>query len=87
METGADLFTRMMLRHGNTVKRIKARWTNNNELLRDNFDSFRSQTRALGDPNLAVWETFTGRMARQFGYTRARIISDNGNEVTVIFER
>jgi hypothetical protein len=86
-ETGADLFARMMLRHGNTAKRIKARWTNNNEFLRDNFDSFRSMTRELGDPNRAAWETFTGKMARLYGFNRARIVSDNGSEVTVIFER
>jgi hypothetical protein len=76
-----------MLRHGNSAKRIKALWTNNNELLKDNFNSFRTKSIELGDPNLAVWETFTGKMAKLFGYTKATINDDIGSEVTVIFER
>jgi hypothetical protein len=86
-ESGADLFTRMMLYHGDSVSRIEAYWTSHNELLKDNFDSFRSKTLELGDPQLAVWETFTGKMAKTFGYTKAEITGDIGSEVTVVFER
>ncbi len=86
-ETGADLFARMMIHHGNKVQRIEAHWVSYNEFLRANYVSFRAASQKLRDPNKAVWQTFTGKMASLFGFNKARIVQDNSSEVIVLFER
>ncbi len=66
-ETGADLFARMMIYHRGKVKRIQAHWTNYNEQLQDNFNTFKNNQKELNDEQAAK-QTFTGRMAEKFGF-------------------
>jgi Domain of unknown function (DUF4157) len=68
-ETGADLFARMMIYHRGKVKRIQAHWTNYNDKLKDNFDSFKEKQKELGDEQAAK-QTFTGRMSEKFGFDK-----------------
>jgi hypothetical protein len=68
-ETGADLFARMMVCHRGKVKRVQAHWTNYNDKLKDNFDTFKEKQKELGDEQAAK-QTFTGRMSEKFGFDK-----------------
>jgi hypothetical protein len=68
-ETGADLFARMMIFHRGKVKRIKAHWTDYNEQLMDNFNTFKENQYSLNNEQAAK-QTFTGKMSEKFGFDR-----------------
>jgi hypothetical protein len=93
-ETGADLFARMMIYHRGKVKRIKAHWTDFNESLKGNYETFKKAKEAnptLSDAE-AAQSTFTGKMAEKFGYNKVTEIKTtkdkNGKEhIEVTFEQ
>jgi hypothetical protein len=70
VETGQDMFARMMLYYRGKVKRIEAHWTDVNPLMMDNYNTFTRTLSTTGNESRAAYETFTGKMAKKFGYTR-----------------
>ena len=74
------------MRYGKNVEKIKGEWYSSDALpgFSDNYDAF---MRHGGTPE-AAFETFTGKMAKSFGYDGVpEIVEMNPGYVEVIFTK
>lgn len=84
--SGRELFAEAMEHFGDGVKQIEGNW-HNIPGLSSNYDSYWA-ARARGfSPELAVFETFTGREAQRYGFNVVDSIEIGWEEVFVIFRR
>jgi RHS repeat-associated protein len=70
LETGQDMFARMMVYYRGKIKKIEADWTNANPNMMDNYNRFNELTKNGKDQETAAFNTFTGKMAKKFGYNK-----------------
>ena len=66
------------------LKGVRGNWTGGGKLA-DNFDSYKKALARGLPPELAAFETFTGKMAKEQGFTKAVVKKDVDNLVIVEF--
>jgi len=83
---GGAMFHEAMQAFGTNVKAVRGTWIGGGGLS-SNFDSFKSALAAGKPPEEAAFSTFTGTMAKRYGFTKATIVTNNPDKVEVEFTR
>ena len=75
---GKDLFTAMMLAYGNQVTSIDANW-NEGGIFSDNYNTYQTHIENGATPQEAAAATWTGKMAKKWGYTEVSKPNETAN--------
>jgi RHS repeat-associated protein len=85
--TGGEMFEEAIKAFGlSNIKGIRGTWLGGGDL-RTNFDAFQKAIKAGLTPEQAAFETFTGAMAKRFGFTKATVTTNEAKKVVVEFTR
>ncbi|WP_141243617.1 hypothetical protein [Pseudomonas indica] len=83
--SGRDMFISAMQRiesDGVAVKEIRGYWIKNSDSV--NYAQYASSMEALGTEKAAL-NTWTGKIAQEYGFSKVEKISDSFGNITVIF--
>jgi hypothetical protein len=83
---GATMFREMMAAYGTNAKGIRGTWFGTGTLT-SNFRAYKRGIAAGLTPEASAAATFTGDMAREYGYSTVRIVEDTDIMVKVEFTR
>ena len=66
------------------VKGVRGTWLGGGDLA-DNFNAFKSALEKGVSAEDAAFSTFTGHMAKEFGFTNSRVVENSAGKVVVEF--
>ncbi len=88
---GKEMFNQALEKFGNKVKKIKGLWTYNEKGdMSDNLKTFLDNVDYLGGTmkaEEAAFSTFTGKLAKKNGFSQVKIITNDIDEVEVLFTK
>jgi RHS repeat-associated protein len=83
--TGMQAFDEMMAANQGRITQIVGNWSRGE--LSSNYRAFWSAARLGMTSQQAAWHTFTGTMARRWGFTQVQVREASRNHVEVVFSR